>query len=77
MLAFVKNYIDFMFDYQSRYSNSWKDYIRFFAGFAVAVILVDFVWELDWASGSIVFLFVLLVFEFIWANIAFIFRDRV
>lgn len=77
MLAAVKNYIDFMIDYSKNYNNDWKEYLRFFIGFAIAIILVDFVLELDWVTGSIVFLFVLLLFEFIWVNILFIFRKRI
>ncbi|TCQ74446.1 hypothetical protein EDF68_11611 [Ochrobactrum sp. BH3] len=77
MLAAIKNYIDFMLDYSNNYNNDWKEYLRFFIGFAIATIIVDFVLELDWATGAVVFLFVLLLFEFIWVNILFIFRKRV
>jgi len=76
MLKSFKNYIDFMLDYSTNYNNNWKEYLRFFIGLSIATILVDFVLELDWVTGSIVFLFVLLLFEIIWANILFIFRKH-
>ncbi|PJO48224.1 hypothetical protein CQ054_21655 [Ochrobactrum sp. MYb29] len=77
MPSAVKNYIDFILDYNNNYNNDWKEYLRFFIGFAISTILVDFFLELDWVTGAAVFLFLLLLFEFLWVNILFIFRKRV
>lgn len=77
MMYFVKNYIYFMLECQRKYDNSWKEYLRFFVGAAIATILVDFSLELDLVTGSVVFLLILLLFEFIRVNILFIFRKRI
>ncbi len=69
MLSAFKNYIDFMLDYKNNFNNDWKEYLRFFIGFAIATIVVDFILELNWAAAAIVFVSILLLFDFIWVNI--------
>lgn len=76
MLSAFKNYIDFMLDYKNKFDNNWRDYLRFSIGFAIATVVVDFILDLNWGIGAIVFLTILLVFDFIWVNILFAFRKR-
>lgn len=76
MLSAFKNYINFLLDCQNNFNNDWKEYLRFFIGFAIATIVVDFILDLDWGVGAIVFLFILLLFDFIWVNILFLLRRK-
>ena len=76
MLSAFKNYIDFMLDYKNNFNNDWKEYLRFFIGFAIATIVVDFILELNWAVAAIVFVSILLLFDFIWVNILFVLRRK-
>lgn len=76
MLSAFKNYIDFMLDYIINFNNSWIESLRFFIGFVVAIIVVDFILDLDWVVGSVAYILLLLLFEFIWVNILFVIRKR-
>lgn len=74
MLSAFKNYIQFILDYKNNFNNSWSENLRFIIGFAVAIIVVDFILHVDWAIGGLAYIILLLLFEFIWINILFISR---
>ncbi len=76
MLSALKNYIDFILDYKNNFNNSWIENLRFFIGFFAAFIVVDIILKLDWAVGGVVYILLLLLFEFIWVNILFMFTKR-
>lgn len=76
MLSAFKKYIDFILDYKNNFNNSWIESLRFFIGFVVAIIVVDFILDLDWVMGGVAYILLLLLFEFIWVNILFIFKRR-